>query len=421
MKRMFPPLAAGAAFFAAGWWIGHEQAGGGRPERKSALASAANPPADGSPHRNGGGVPNAGTRGFIPARPFPKGQAREWLESFLQSGDFGDQPETTRMTWDQYFFTMDEDSATEAAEALKEMFAALHSGDADSRRHFSAGAAVNDVLARLAFRLSQFNSLAALELMNAHPDDERPALAEGRSAWDARADAFQRSIIADMVTRDPREALAMAVKMPLSSKGCETVRSVLEQWKHNDRDAATAWAEAYSGPAQTTVKGWALERYSWFDQEKALTEFAKLQRSARDQQELAGTARELAEDLASDDITSARDWVDGLGAGAIRNAALPVLVREWLKQDAEAASAWISKLPAGKDRDTAAVLLVSSISSTDSTAAAEWARNIQDPKMRQEVMHYLPADSGGADSGNAEEFPHPSPPGAGVDAPPSPP
>jgi hypothetical protein len=441
MKKAVLLAVSGAALFAAGYFIRYTTHPAAEPEKKPGPVAAAAIPRSATAAATAAEKANTaeGVRKFMAGRPFPKGGAKAWLLQLAMTLNGDDEamiPELLDVV--QTVMTMDEESAKEMADALVE-FALMIENEDPALKALPANAKADDLveggLMLAMIRLSQFNPEAVLAMMQKHPgmgdDDMVQMLVFGRLASkdpqraeqlalslpeDSREGALE-SILKSMAAKDPRAALAFAQKYPedLSnsdmgqvlqnwakrepqqavaeavrltgeSGNSEMVTAAFAEWLRKDAPSAGAWAATHEGAGKTAVQALLLEERAKKDPSSVLTEYAALQQSATDPDELTGLSRTIAGQLAEKDITATRSWVESLPPGAPRDAATQQLAEQWINEDAEAASAWIKELPPGDARDAAARELSDKIMRRDPAAALEWARSIQDEGLRKDRM-----------------------------------
>lgn len=370
-------------------------------------------------------------REFLPGRPFPPGGAKAWLLSLaakLKESGGGDFP-IELVDLGQIFMTMDEGSITEVGGAIADLMAMLKADDPLLKSISDADDILEGAYLVSAFRLSQLNPSAALDLLKRTPEDlpdevtklifariaaKDPAQAErmlagleekdrkeavngmikgmmGRDAAGAVALAAKypdslgsyetNNLLERMIERDPAEGMAAAVKLT-EKKDADVLLGAFGNWAEKDPKAAEAWALNYKGPGEVSLRALALKESSSADPAAAAQAFMALQKEATPQDRLGEVAYAIADELADEGVSSAAAWAETLPPGDSRNRAMIHSMHRWLAEDPTAASAWLNKQPQGEERDNLASELIDSIRSRDPAAAFEWARNIQNPEQR---------------------------------------
>lgn len=372
--------------------------------------------------------------GFRPAAPFGPGGARDWFIA------------TTRVNHDDSFTgfiqlvqnctTLDERSALELAEELRDILKLYENGDPTMRSLFRGDDLQERSLAATVFRLSQLNPEAAIRFLDESPDlrqkgeiyemifanyalkdpakagDALLKLDEGRlrgsiegamatltgqdpdaayhllSRFDkADQDNERRKFVEKVVKLDPQKAIAFAEDMVKSGKTTEVFTSLASEWMKKDPTAASAWAETYRGPGELGVKDVLIRHAAENDPRKAAEAFSELGNQASD---FANTAHVIGKKLAQADLPAAADWVKSLPEGKGRAAAESEVVDVWLQKDPLEAAGWIREMPAGENRDSASVRLIRTITRRHPQEALEWAGSIQDnaarTRMQQDVL-----------------------------------
>jgi hypothetical protein len=223
--------------------------------------------------------------------------------------------------------------------------------------------------------------VAALALAGRYPDEV--------------PEYVQRKMISRIMARDPQQGIAAILSVTENDgdgkyrdRKHETLHAAMEEWHQQDAAAATAWAQARTGPGESTAKAWLLERKADDDPQAAMAEFSKLQDAgAADAADLSRTARLIAGEVWKTDFPAARDWALSFPPGAARNELIPLIVDQWARQDPDAASQWITQLPAGQERDNSIEKLVGVIKQRDPASAFEWARSMQpQPAARRKAI-----------------------------------
>lgn len=372
--------------------------------------------------------------GFKPAAPFGPGGARDWFIA------------TTRVNHDDSFTgfiqlvqnctTLDERSALELAEELREILKLYKDGDPTMRSLFNGDDLQERSLAATVFRLSQLNPEAAIRFLDESPDlrqkgeiyemifanyalkdpakagDALLKLNEGRlrgsiegamatltgqdpeaayqllSRFDkAEQDNERRKFVERIAKQDPERAIAFAEDMVKAGKTTEVFASLASEWMKKDAAAASAWAETYRGPGEIGVKDVLIRNAAASDPGKAAKAFSELGAQASD---LANTAHVIGKKLAQTDLPAAADWVKSLPEGKGRAAAESEVVDVWLQKDPLEAAGWIREMPAGENRDSASVRLIRTITRRHPQEALDWASAIQDnaarTRMQQDVL-----------------------------------
>ncbi|QJE94744.1 hypothetical protein [Luteolibacter luteus] len=372
--------------------------------------------------------------GFKPAAPFGPGGARDWFIA------------TTRVNHDDSFTgflqlvqnctTLDERSALELAEELRDILKLYQDGDPTLRSLFKGDDIQERSLAATIFRLSQLNPEAAIRFMDESPDLRQKgeiyemifanyALKDPVKAGEAlqKLDAGQlrgslegamatlsgkdpdaayqllsrfdgagqdnerRKLVERVVKQDPEKAVAFAEDMVKSGRTPEVFASLASEWLKKDAAAASAWAASYHGPGEVGVKDVLIRHSAESDPQKAAKDFSALGAQASD---LANTAHVIGRKLAQADLTTATDWLASLPEGKGRAAAESEIVDVWLAKDPLEAAAWIREMPAGESRDGVSVRLIRSITRRHPQEALEWAGSLQDSaartRMQQDVL-----------------------------------
>lgn len=372
--------------------------------------------------------------GFKPAAPFGPGGARDWFIA------------TTRVNHDDSFTgfiqlvqnctTIDERSALELAEELREILKLYKDGDPTMRSLFNGDDLQERSLAATVFRLSQLNPEAAIRFLDESPDlrqkgeiyemifanyalkdpakagDALLKLDEGRlrgsiegamatltgqdpeaayqllSRFDkAGQDNERRKFVEKVVKQDPQRAITFAEDMVKSGRTPDVFASIASEWLAKDPPAALAWAEAYRGPGEIGVRDVLIRHSVETDPRKAADAFSALGNQASD---LSHTGHVIAGKLAETNLASTGDWVKSLPAGDARRAAEHAMIDVWLRKDPVGAGEWIREMPAGDDRDGASVALIRTITRRAPREALEWSDSLSNPdariKLRDEVM-----------------------------------
>lgn len=433
MKKTVIPAVAGAALFAGGYWRGTSRSGA-PDERKDSIAAAiaARSGAGASPKVRAAAEKEVQT--FAPGKRFAKGHAKEWLLALAASlgGDNPDRGnEMAFVEAVQIFLTMDEASALEAGAALKELLLAYEAGDAALKAIHEGDDMAQAGLMLTMVRLAQINPATALTMLQGLPEGGTPSkvmrVVIGRLAAQDPARAEQMALtlpeqqrrgalegimysigrkdpaaalemaarypqeisdhdrnrlLQQWARRDPPAAMGGAVKVMEQSGDNGAVRQIFEEFLRKDSKAAAQWAATHPGPGATTMQAMLLEERASGEPQSVLAEYAALQQSATNQEELVPLASVIADSLANKDPVAARDWTMVLPDGEGRSAAIQQVAEQWVRQDAPAASEWIKDLPAGSGRDRAVSQLTSAIRRRDPAAAFEWARSIQNTDLR---------------------------------------
>lgn len=374
--------------------------------------------------------------GFKPAAPFGPGGARDWFIA------------TTRVNHDDSFTgflqlvqnctTLDERSALELAEELRDILKLYKNGDPTMRALFRGDDIQERSLAATVFRLSQLNPEAAIRFLDESPDlgqkseiyemifanyalkdpakagDALMKLDEGRlrgsiegamatltgmdpdAAYrllsrfgQASLDNERRKFVEKIVKQDPQRAIAFAEDMVKSGRTTEVFASLTSEWMKKDAAAASAWAEAYRGPGEVGVKDVLIRHAAESDPRKASEAFSELGAQAVD---LANTAHEIGKKLARMDLPAAADWVKSLPEGKGRAAAESEVIDVWLAKDPLEAAGWIREMPPGESRDSVSVRLIQKITRQHPQEALEWASSLHDNAARTRMQQAVLAD-----------------------------
>lgn len=372
--------------------------------------------------------------GFRPAAPFGPRGARDWFIA------------TTRVNHDNSFTgfiqlvqnctTLDERSALELAEELREILKLHEDGDATMRSLFRGDDLQERSLAATVFRLSQLNPEAAIRFLDESPDLRQKgeiygmifanyALKDPAKAGDALLkldpgrlrgsiegamaaltgqdpdaayqllsrfdkadqDNERRKFVEKVVKLDPQRAIAFAEDMVKSGQTTGVFAALASEWMKKDAAAASAWAETYRGPGELGVKDVLIRHSAEGDPRKAAEAFAELGNQASD---LDNTAHVIGKKLAQTDLPAAADWVKSLPEGKGRAAAESEVIDVWLAKDSLEAAGWIREMPSGESRDSASVRLIRTITRRHPQEALEWASAIKDnaarTRMQQDVL-----------------------------------
>lgn len=441
MKQPVVLFLAGAALLTIGYWAGSANSSSQAEQGKiTAGMSAAQRTAAATSKKSLTAGEEKQVRTFQAGRPFPPGGAKAWLLSLaeLLGHDGHDDFDVAVIDLAQTFMTMDEASATEVAEALKEIMALVEAGDPAIKRIKDGDDMARGALLATVFRLSQLNPDAAVRFVKAFPDggpsemarlvfarlaSQNPAQAESmlnglegdqrRNALEGILDGLTgkdpaaavavaekypdelrsdklRKVIERMMKRDPEQGIAAAIRLTENKKDPDPdinlLHSAMYAWMNLDKAAAAQWAGNYTGAGHTTVQAMLVREKAQTDPHAAMADFARLQQTAADQKELTGAASAIASKLAEKDIPSAQAWVTSLPPGPAHEEAMAKFTQIWVNEDATAASEWIATFPAGHDKDHAAANLAGAITKRDPAAAFEWASNIQDKAMRRRTI-----------------------------------
>lgn len=391
---------------------------------------------------------NSGT-GFKPATPFGPGGARDWFIATTRVNH--DDSFTGFMQLIQNCTTLDERSALELAEELREICKLYEDGDPTMRALFDGDDLQERSLAATVFRLSQLNPDAAIRFLDESPGiknrdkdelyemvfanyalkdpaklgdalakmDEgkfRDAM-EGAMATLTRKDpdtAFEllsrfdqpsldnerSKLVERLVLQDPQKAIETAGKFTSAGRSPDVFASLVSTWLRKDEAAAIAWAEAYHGPGELGVKDVLIRRTASTDPRKAAADFSGLGTRTEN---LSHTGHVIAGKLAEVDLPATGDWVKSLPAGGARNAAEDAMLDVWLRKDPLGASSWIREMPAGENRDGASVALIRSITRRAPKEALEWAASLSDPDARNTLRAEVLKDWREQDPEAAEE------------------
>lgn len=193
---------------------------------------------------------------------------------------------------------------------------------------------------------------------------------------DAVSPAFQA-----LSHHNPDKALEM-VAAQADRPGRDEIAAVIAQWwAKTTPDKAMEWAqglpEKLAGPSvKRAMESWAEKDFPAAKQ--ALEELRAPMREA--------ALPVLVDHWPKQNWGEAAAFLDQQPAGEGRKAAVGQLVRQWAGGDQQAASAWLARQPAGPERDTGAVALAGEVRDSDPEAAAIWGATLQEPQLREESL-----------------------------------
>jgi hypothetical protein len=387
--------------------------------------------------------------GFKPAAPFRPGGARDW---FIATTRVNHEDSITGfIQLIQNCTTLDERSAVELAEELREICKLYDDGDPTMRALFNGDDLQRRSLGATIFRLSQLNPDAAIRFLDEStgfrdremgelyemvfanyalmdPGLARDALArmdEGKlpeaiegamatltgkdsdaafellSRFDQPSlDNERRKLVERIAAQDPQKAIETAGKFASAGRNPDVFASLLSTWMKKDEAAAIAWAETYRGPGEIAVKDVLIRRTAAADPKAAAVAFTELGIQTAD---LVNTGHVIADGLAKLDLSAAGEWVKSLPPGNGRDAAEHAMLDIWLEKDPMEASKWIREMPAGDSRDAISVSLVRAITRQNPKEALEWATSLNNPETRETLQREVIESMNQQDSGAAGE------------------
>ena len=180
---------------------------------------------------------------------------------------------------------------------------------------------------------------------------------------------------------DPDKARALVEAQADLPGRDEIAATIAEWWAKTTPDQAMEWAkglpEKLAGPSvKKAMETWAGKDFP----------------SAKQALEaMSGAAREaalpvLVEHWQKDNWSEAAAFLEQQEAGKGRKEAVGQLIRHWADGDQQAASAWLAKQSAGPERDAGAAALAEEVRGSDPEAAAIWGATLGDARQRQRSL-----------------------------------
>lgn len=424
MKTRFLLPATAAAGFAAGWLC--------RPQAvlKNHPAEARTTAGEGLRSHPPGSEPKASSlpagSGKARTAPFPRGEARSWLQSltgldYLKSQAGEDALSETLASFDAQDF---KDLQSAVLEELKDpsrlsrqrKFAArllwvawplwIGKDPEAALSSMSLAAQIDpdlledDTVAKVFRRFASKDPQAAAAALAGFPKHRLGDAATGIVLAAAQKDGpfaaletakrlgipVDATLFVDSaMERDPARAAALTAGLSGDAPRDNAFRQVMEQWSKADPAAAAAWMDAYQGPGRTTGMTAVLARRLVTDPQGAAAAFLKLENAAENPY-TPGLAGWISQSLLNrSGPEDALAWLEKL-APNLQEAAVSGTVKEWAQKDAESASRWLSSHAAGPVRDAGTVALIGSIAATNPAEAWQWAQSLSVQETRGEAL-----------------------------------
>lgn len=242
------------------------------------------------------------------------------------------------------------------------------------------------------------------------------ALLEARLAKGAKIGELEKGLTTQLmrawITKEPEAAMAWLLKQP-DEIGKDAVSPAFQALSHTDPDKARALVEAQADLpgrdeiAATIAQWWAMttpgkamewakglpEKLAGPSVKKAMETWAgqDFPAAKRALEEMSGPAREaalpvLVEKWEKDNWGEAAAFLDRQTTGKGKQDAMGLLIRHWADGDQQAASAWLAKQTAGPERDAGAAALAEEVRGSDPEAAAIWGSTLGDDRLRQSSL-----------------------------------
>jgi hypothetical protein len=180
---------------------------------------------------------------------------------------------------------------------------------------------------------------------------------------------------------DPDKARKLVAEQADLPGRVEIAATIAQAWAKTTPDKALEWAqglpEKLSGPSvKKTMETWAGQDFPAAKQ--AL-------------EGLSGSPREaalpvLVENWQKNNWGEAAGFLEQQPAGKGRQEAVGQLIRRWADGDQPAASGWLARQAPGPERDAGASALVDEVRDSDPEAAAIWGATLGDEKQRQDSL-----------------------------------
>ena len=180
---------------------------------------------------------------------------------------------------------------------------------------------------------------------------------------------------------DPDKARALVAAQADLPGRDEIAATIAEWWAKTTPGKAMEWAqglpEKLAGPSvKKAMESWVAHDFPGAKQ--AL-------------EAMSGASREaalpvLVEKWQKDNWSGAAAFLDGQTTGKGKQEAMGLLIRHWADGDQQAASAWLAKQSAGPERDAGAAALADGVRGSDPKAAAIWGATLGDERQRQRSL-----------------------------------
>ena len=156
-------------------------------------------------------------------------------------------------------------------------------------------------------------------------------------------------------------------------------------WASRDPQAALAWiASRPDGPRKAELLAGAIGGLAKHDPAQAAGLLESLPKRER-----YNPTIHVSREWTVQDPAGAVEWAEQITDPAVRDAAVPNVVRVLAESDVEQATAMLERLPEGRLRDEAIADFVSPAASTAPETAAAWAATIGDDQIRERAFSSL--------------------------------
>ncbi len=197
-------------------------------------------------------------------------------------------------------------------------------------------------------------------------------------------------------------ALRLAVGLSRETERRDIITLAVGQWATMAPEAAAVWADGLEDP-QLRSRAFAAVIAAWTEKSPSAAATLALDGLA------AGAEREAAlldvmQRWAQVAPDGAAAWLGKLPDGDLRGRALPVLVETWASRDALQCGEWLNRLPDGPERDVAAKAYSHQVAPSSGAVAAQWAESIGDRTMRERALTDVARTWIGRDADAAEPW-----------------
>ena len=183
---------------------------------------------------------------------------------------------------------------------------------------------------------------------------------------------------------DPHAALDWFFRNGQPGKGLSELAQPIGNWISEAPQAAIGWAENLPSPeARDTALGAVVTQLSWADLPQARALFGRLSPEAQ-----GHSAAAVADNMFRGDPIQARQWAEGLPAGAAQSAALNKVATNWAGKNEADAAQWLNTLAPGAGRDSAISGFCETVfeGKEDPATALTWALSISDEMDRDDRL-----------------------------------
>ncbi|MGI9244652.1 MAG: hypothetical protein ACR2RV_27870 [Verrucomicrobiales bacterium] len=181
------------------------------------------------------------------------------------------------------------------------------------------------------------------------------------------------------------EAADYALQFIDDPKTKDALANLAWGWSQRDADGALAWAEEnIDDPALVDrMRFQAIQTKIWENPALAAEKLSDLPEGKQRQEFYS----RVANDWASSNLESARQWANDLPEGVERDLALSSVTGAWIADDTEAATDWIGEMETGDLRDQMVAKLAQyHAGEADIEAALDAAQQVDDPLRRANTL-----------------------------------